>query len=48
MPFVGGEHFVFFSPVFNFADASISVSVVLILLFFREDISKMAKEEAHE
>ena len=48
MPCVGGEHFVFFSPVFNFADASISVSVVLILLFFREDISKMAKEEAHE
>ena len=48
MPFVGGEHFVFFSPVFNFADASISVSVVLILLFFREDISKMAKEETHE
>ena len=48
MPFVGGEHFVFFSPVFNFADASISVSVVLILLFFREDISRMTKEEAHE
>ena len=48
MPFVGGEHFVFFSPVFNFADASISVSVVLILLFFREDISKMAKEETYE
>ena len=48
MPFVGGNHFIFFSPVFNFADASISVSVVLILLFFREDISKMAKEEAHE
>jgi Ca2+-transporting ATPase len=34
MPFVGGEHFVFFSPVFNFADASISVSVVLLVLFF--------------
>jgi signal peptidase II len=48
MPFVGGNHFIFFSPVFNFADASISVSVVLILLFFREDISRMTKEEAHE
>ena len=42
MPFVGGEHFVFFSPVFNFADASISVSVVLLLLFFREEISKIS------
>ena len=38
MPFVGGEHFVFFSPVFNFADACISVSVVWLLLFYREDI----------
>ena len=42
MPFVGGEHFVFFSPVFNFADASISVSVVLILLFYREEISSIS------
>ena len=44
MPFVGGEHFVFFSPVFNFADASISVSVVLLLLFFREEVSAMFGE----
>ena len=42
MPFVGGEHFVFFSPVFNFADASISVSVVVLLLFYREEISKIS------
>ena len=41
MPFVGGEHFVFFSPVFNFADASISVSVVLLLLFYRKEISQI-------
>ena len=41
MSFVGGQHFVFFSPVFNFADASISVSVVLLLLFYREEISKI-------
>ena len=24
MPFCGGEHFIFFSPIFNFADACIS------------------------
>ena len=42
MPFVGGEHFVFFSPVFNFADASISVSVVLLLLFYRKEISSIS------
>ena len=42
MPFVGDEHFVFFSPVFNFADSCISVSVVWLLLFYREAISKMS------
>ena len=42
MPFVGGDHFVFFSPVFNFADSCISVSVVWILLFYRQEISKMS------
>jgi signal peptidase II len=42
MPFVGGEQFVFFSPVFNFADSCISVSVVWILLFYRQEISRMS------
>ena len=48
MPFVGGEHFVFFSPVFNFADASISVSVVLLLLFYRQEISRISLSRATE
>ena len=42
VPFVGGEEFVFFSPVFNFADASISVGVVLLLLFYRKEISQLS------
>lgn len=42
MPVVGGGEFVFFSPVFNFADACISVGVVLLLLFYREEISKIS------
>jgi signal peptidase II len=33
IPFWGGENFTFFSPIFNLADASISVGVVIILLF---------------
>ncbi len=33
IPFWGGEHFVFFRPVFNLADFSISTGVVAILLF---------------
>jgi len=48
MPFVGGEHFVFFSPVFNFADASISVGVVLLILFYREEISKISLSKTLE
>lgn len=48
MPFVGGEHFVFFSPVFNFADASISVSVVWMILFYREQISLSFGEKPSE
>jgi signal peptidase II len=48
MPFVGGEHFVFFSPVFNFADASISVSVVWMILFYREQISVSFGEKPSE
>lgn len=42
MPMVGGEDFVFFSPIFNFADASISVGVVLLLLFYRKELSKLS------
>ncbi len=48
MPFVGGEHFVFFSPVFNFADASISVSVIWMILFYREQISVSFGEKPSE
>ncbi|RAJ75211.1 signal peptidase II [Chitinophaga dinghuensis] len=33
IPFKGGDYFVFFRPVFNVADAAISVGVITILLF---------------
>jgi signal peptidase II len=33
MPFWGGERFEFFSPVFNVADASISLGVIIIFIF---------------
>lgn len=41
-PVYGGEEFIFFSPVFNFADSSISVGVVALLLFFRKEISQIS------
>lgn len=36
MPFVGGENFIFFSPIFNFADSAISCGVVAILIFYHK------------
>lgn len=33
MPGVGGDEFEFFSPIFNIADASISIGVITLLLF---------------
>lgn len=33
MPFVGGEYFTFFNPVFNFADVAISTGVGLLLVY---------------
>ncbi|CCY15236.1 lipoprotein signal peptidase [Prevotella sp. CAG:755] len=34
VPVVGGEHFVFFSAIFNFADAAISCAAVALLIFY--------------
>jgi signal peptidase II len=33
MPWVGGESFTFFEPVFNLADTAISTGVGIILVF---------------
>lgn len=44
IPYVGGEPFVFFAPVFNLADAGICVGVGLLLLYE----SKYAKNETNQ
>ncbi len=36
LPFWGGNYFTFFEPVFNVADTSISVGVILLLLFHKK------------
>lgn len=42
MPFWGGDEFIFFSPVFNFADACVSVSVVALLIFCRKELATLS------
>ncbi len=44
VPFWGGENFVFFSPVFNFADACVSVGVVVVLLFYQRELTELFKD----
>lgn len=39
MPWVGGERFEFFQPVFNIADAAISTGIIALLLFYRRSLS---------
>lgn len=48
-PFVGGEQFEFFSPIFNIADAAISAGVITLLIFqkrfFHQDEEETEREE---
>jgi signal peptidase II len=44
-PFNAGEEFVFFRPIFNIADASISVSAIYILLFQRKALNVLFRKE---
>ncbi len=34
IPVVGGQQFLFFQPVFNLADAAISVGIIVLILFY--------------
>lgn len=39
LPWIGGEHFVFFQPIFNIADASLSVSVFVLIVFYARHLA---------
>ena len=48
MPFVGGEHFIFFSPIFNFADAAISCGIIALILFYSKYLSDIMEPKKKE
>jgi signal peptidase II len=45
IPIWGGDRFTFFSPIFNIADASISIGVILLLIFQKKFFKKHPHEE---
>jgi len=46
-PFVGGDKFLFFSAIFNIADASISLGVITLLIFQRRFFKKNTPDKSH-
>ena len=48
-PFWGGNEIIFFRPVFNIADSSITVGIIIILLFYRREFNTLeTKRESGE
>ncbi len=45
LPFMGGNDFLFFRPVFNFADSAISVGIFILLIFYRNHFKEHESEE---
>lgn len=43
VPLVGGQQFIFFSPVFNFADSCVTVGILSLLLFCRKDMNGLCR-----
>ncbi|SDF08014.1 lipoprotein signal peptidase [Chitinophaga filiformis] len=48
IPFKGGDYFVFFNPIFNIADAAISVGVITILVFQKRFFHKHNEKQSTE
>ena len=47
-PFVGGNEFLFFRPVFNIADSSITVGIFSILIFYRKYFTSADEKKVQE
>lgn len=47
-PMVGGQEFIFFRPVFNIADSSITVGIFIILIFYRRFFDQKKETTSEE
>lgn len=45
MPGVGGTEFEFFRPIFNLADAAVSVGVIVLILFYSSQLNPVPEPE---
>jgi signal peptidase II len=48
IPVVGGDDFVFFSPIFNFADAAISCGIIAILIFYHKRLNDFMSKKSEQ
>ena len=51
MPWIGGNHYLFFQPIFNVADACLTTSIIAIILFYNKHLlgdKKKDKEKKDE
>ena len=48
MPFIGGDYFEFFHPIFNLADAAVSVGVIALICFYSGQLSLNDSTEQSE
>ena len=39
LPIIGGEHFLFFQPIFNLADSAITVGIIVLVIFYAQQIT---------
>ncbi|MCD6355225.1 MAG: lipoprotein signal peptidase [Prolixibacteraceae bacterium] len=48
IPFVGGNELIFFRPVFNLADSSITIGIFSILIFYRKYFNRGEEKKLNE
>ena len=48
MPWIGGNHYLFFQPIFNIADACLTTSILAIIIFYNKYLLSDKKDKEKE